>query len=86
MEHFDAKKALELIEKEKITIPAVVPTQLAMMLNHPDFDKYDLTSVRVMYSGGAPMPTELARAIVERAMRHSYEMVFPSGSGIPWER
>ena len=63
MEHFDAKRALELIEKEKITIPAVVPTQLAMMLNHPDFDQYDLTSVRVMYSGGAPMPTELAREI-----------------------
>ena len=63
MEHFGAKKALELIEKEKITIPAVVPTQLAMMLNEPDFDRYDLTSVRVMYSGGAPMPTELAREI-----------------------
>lgn len=66
MEHFDAKSALELIEKEKITLPAVVPTQLAMMLNDPDFDKYDLSSVRVIYSGGAPMPTELAREIESR--------------------
>ena len=63
MEHFGAKRALELIEKEKITLPAVVPTQLAMMLNDPDFDKYDLSSVRVIYSGGAPMATELAREI-----------------------
>ena len=63
MEHFDAKRALELIEKEKITLPAVVPAQLAMMLNHPDFDKHDLTSVRVIYSGGAPMPMELAREL-----------------------
>ena len=63
MEHFGGKRALELIEKEKITLPAVVPTQLAMMLNDPDFDKYDLSSVRVIYSGGAPMPTELAREI-----------------------
>ncbi len=66
MEHFDAKKALELIEKEKITLPAVVPTQLAMMLNHPDFDQYDLSSVRLIYSGGAPMPAELAREIERR--------------------
>ena len=61
--HFDAKLALELIEKEKITLPAVVPAQLAMMLNHPDFEKYDLTSVRVIYSGGAPMSVEMAREL-----------------------
>lgn len=66
MEHFDAKRALELIEKEKITLPAVVPAQLAMMLNHPDFDKHDLTSVRVIYSGGAPMPMELARELEKK--------------------
>ncbi len=63
MEHFDAKRALELIEREKITIPAVVPTQLAMMLNHPDFEKHDLSSVRVIYSGGSPMAMELAREV-----------------------
>jgi len=63
MEHFDPKKALELIEEEKITIPAVVPTQLAMMLNHPDFSKHNLSSVRVIHSTGAPLPMELAKEV-----------------------
>ncbi len=66
MEHFEAKRALDLIEKEKITIPAVVPTQLAMMLNHPDFEKHDLSSVRVIYSGGSPMATEMAEEVEKK--------------------
>ena len=66
MEHFDAGKALQLIEKERVTIAAVVPTQLIMMLESPDFENYDLSSLRVLNTTGAPLPFQVAEQAEER--------------------
>jgi long-chain acyl-CoA synthetase len=56
LEKFDAQQALEAIERHKVTIMDGVPTMYLYMLAHPDFDKYDLSSMRVAVVGGQAMP------------------------------
>ncbi len=73
---FDPKATMELIEKERITNIIVVPTHLTAMLDHPDFNKYDLSSLRRIYYAGSPMPTELLR----RGMK-AFGSVFFQGYG-----
>ncbi|MDP2643862.1 MAG: AMP-binding protein [Desulfobacterales bacterium] len=66
LEHFTPKTALAFIEKEKITVTPLVPTQLAMMIREPDFENYDLTSLRLVLTMGAPLPYELAVEVEEK--------------------
>ncbi|MDP2646486.1 MAG: AMP-binding protein, partial [Desulfobacterales bacterium] len=58
MEHFDAEEALRLVEREGITLIGSAPAILTMMVRHPNFDKYDMSSLRLVESGGAPLPYE----------------------------
>ncbi len=58
--HFTAEEALRLIETERVTVMAVVPAQLVMMLQAPTFDRYDLSSLRAIQCGGAYLPYEVA--------------------------
>jgi acyl-CoA synthetase len=66
MERFNASKALELIERERVTVLCAVSTQFVLMLNDPDLDRYDLTSLRVMFTGGEMIPYERARDFERR--------------------
>lgn len=65
MHHFDAGKALAIIEREKITTFGGVPTIAMQILDHPDFASFDTSSVRSVSYGGAPSPPELVRRIRE---------------------
>jgi len=56
MPKWDASEALRLIEKEKITYFVGVPTMSLELMNHPDRDKYDLSSLTDITGGGAPRP------------------------------
>ena len=58
---WDAQEAMKRIEKFKITEFRGVPTMYIQLLNHPDADKYDLSSLRTCICGSAPMPLEVAR-------------------------
>jgi len=58
---FDPLTVLELTERERVTQWHMVPTMLVALLNHPDFSKYDLSSVREVVVGGAPTNTALVR-------------------------
>jgi long-chain acyl-CoA synthetase len=53
---WDAGEALKLIEQEKITYFVGVPTMSLELMNHPDRDKYDLSSLKDITAGGAPRP------------------------------
>jgi fatty-acyl-CoA synthase len=64
MDVFEPEEALRLIEKEKISILYGVPTMFVMMLNHPDFKIYDLSTLRTGYLSGATCPPELVKAII----------------------
>jgi len=63
MHHFDAGKALSLIEVERITGIGGVPTIAMQILDHPDFSKFDTSSVKSVSYGGAPAPPELVKRI-----------------------
>jgi acyl-CoA synthetase (AMP-forming)/AMP-acid ligase II len=53
---FDAKSWMELVEKEKVNRAMMVPTMLKQMMDHPDFAKSNLKSLKVITYGAAPMP------------------------------
>ncbi len=63
MRHFDAGRALALIARERITTIGGVPTIVLQLLAHPDFKKFDLSSVRSVSYGGAPVPEDLPARI-----------------------
>jgi acyl-CoA synthetase (AMP-forming)/AMP-acid ligase II len=56
MPKWDPGEALRLIEKEKITYFVGVPTMSLELMQHPDRDKYDLSSLTDIAAGGAPRP------------------------------
>lgn len=58
---FDAAAALELVERERITMFPGPPTVYQMLLDHPDCPTRDISSVRVAVTGGADIPVELIR-------------------------
>ncbi|MBM3659383.1 MAG: acyl--CoA ligase [Actinobacteria bacterium] len=60
MERWSARATLELVARERMTNVGGVPTQLALMLRDPDFDGFDLASVRSIVVGGAPITPGLA--------------------------
>jgi long-chain acyl-CoA synthetase len=70
MYKWDAGEALEIIQREKISVIGGVPAIAWQVLEHPDRDKYDLSSILAVSYGGAPSAPELV-ATIKRA--------FPSG-------
>jgi acyl-CoA synthetase len=65
MERFDTALALELIERERVTVLCAVSTQFRMLLADPALRERDLSSLRLMYTGGEMIPFEPARAFEE---------------------
>jgi long-chain acyl-CoA synthetase len=63
---FSPDKALELIQRDRVTLFAGVPTMYFAILHFPEADRYDLSSVRYCMSGGAAMPVEVMRAFEDR--------------------
>ena len=63
MKKWDTGEALKLIDNEKITDITGVPTQTWELLNHPDRDSYDLSSLRTLGGGGGPRPAEHVKAL-----------------------
>jgi acyl-CoA synthetase (AMP-forming)/AMP-acid ligase II len=61
LKFFDAAAALQAIQDEKATHMDIVPTHLAAMLNLPDLDKYDISSLQFLWYGASPMPLEILK-------------------------
>lgn len=66
MTGFDADTALELIERHRVTVLAAVSTQFIMMLNSAKLDGRDLSSLRVLFTGGEAVPRDRASAFEAR--------------------
>ena len=71
MHRWEAGRALELIEREAIASFGGVPTMVMQVLDHPDFETRDTSSIRTIGYGGAPAPPELVRRVKAQ---------FPGGS------
>ncbi|MCI7505573.1 MAG: AMP-binding protein [Coriobacteriaceae bacterium] len=66
VEDFDAGLVLQAIHKERATSVYGVPTMYINELNHPDFDRFDLTSLRTGIMAGSSCPPVLMREVVEK--------------------
>jgi len=63
---FDPRGTLSLIQNEKITFAFFVPTQYVMMLQVPDFDYYDLSSLKMLLCAAAPLAETVKKRIIEK--------------------
>ncbi|CAK9310325.1 unnamed protein product [Citrullus colocynthis] len=63
MQKFEIISLLQLIEKYKISIMPIVPPILLAIAKSSEFEQYDVSSVRVLKSGGAPLGKELEDAV-----------------------
>jgi fatty-acyl-CoA synthase len=80
---FNPKEVLELIEKEEITHTIFVPSMLIDILNYPEVDKYDLSSIERIECSGAPVPRELIKKTREKlgiSLMNAYGL--SEGSGL----
>lgn len=66
MADFDAAALIRLIEAERVTVLCAVTTQFIMMLNSPVFDDHDLSSLRLMFTGGEAIPYQRASEFEDR--------------------
>src|SRR4029453_5694703 len=58
---FDPGKALEVIQRDRVTVFEGVPTMYVALLNHPGRGEFDVGSLRLCVSGGAALPVEVLR-------------------------
>ncbi len=63
-EAFDPSDSLEALHNENCTAVHGVPTMFLAIVNHPDFGKYNLKSLRTGIMAGAPCPIELMKRVV----------------------
>ncbi len=62
---FEPEAWLEAVQRERVTHAFVVPTMLKRLMDHPSFERYDLSSLQLLTYGAAPMPYEVVRRAVD---------------------
>ena len=62
---FEPEKAMQLIQDEKISVWATVPTMVWRVVEHPDRHNYDLSTIGTVAYGGSPSAAELQRRVQE---------------------
>jgi fatty-acyl-CoA synthase len=77
VESFDARKVLETVERERCTALYGVPTMFMAELEDPEFDRFDLTSLRTGVMAGALCPEPLMRKVIDKM--HLPEMTIAYG-------
>ena len=65
-EGFDPLAVLQAIEQERCTGLHGVPTMFIAQLEHPEFDRFDLSSLRTGLMAGSPCPIEVMRKVIDR--------------------
>lgn len=78
LKQFDTKEVLKTIQNEKATSCLMIPTMLNFLLNDPDFDQFDTSSMTKIFYGGGPMPV----ALLEKALALMKDAQFTQGYGL----
>lgn len=73
---FDPATTLQIIQDERATHIELVPTHLVAMLNLPDLNKYDVSSMKLIWYAASPMPLE----VIKKAMK-VFGPIFSQGYG-----
>ena len=66
MPRFSADQAISLLERHRVTVLAAVTTQFIMMVNSPALERHDLSSLRLLFTGGEAVPYPRAAAFEDR--------------------
>jgi long-chain acyl-CoA synthetase len=74
---FEPQKALEIIQRDRVTTFAGVPTMYFYLLNFPSAEQYDVSSLKFCCSGGSAMPVE-----VMHAFNKKYNVTIMEGYGL----
>ncbi|KAK4546171.1 hypothetical protein LTR36_002308 [Oleoguttula mirabilis] len=90
MPKFDIESWCRIVQEHKITFAYVVPPVVLLVCRHPCVDKYDLSSLRMMNSGAAPLTRELVDAVYKRIkipVKQGYGLseTSPTTHTQPWE-
>ena len=75
-ESFDPAVTLAAVSSERCTALYGVPTMFVAILDVPDFESYDLSTLRTGMIGGAPCPIELMHKIMQRMNMREVEVVY----------
>jgi long-chain acyl-CoA synthetase len=62
---FEPVKALETIQRHRVTVFCGVPTMYAVLLTNPELGRFDLTSIRVCISGASPLPPQVQKKFMD---------------------
>ncbi len=62
---FDAIEWMGLVQKEKVSRAMMVPTMLKLLIENPRFKEFDLSSLKVITYGAAPMPLEVIKKAIQ---------------------
>jgi acyl-CoA synthetase (AMP-forming)/AMP-acid ligase II len=77
MPRFDLEQFLSLIQKYRVTLSHIVPPIVLQLAQNPVIDKYDLSSLKMIFSGAAPLGVDLSRECMKRVgcgIRQGYGM------------
>jgi acyl-CoA synthetase (AMP-forming)/AMP-acid ligase II len=66
MKKFDARRFLEEAERRRATHAMLVPVQYRRLMDHPDFDSFDLSAFRLKFSTSAPFAADLKAEVLRR--------------------
>jgi acyl-CoA synthetase (AMP-forming)/AMP-acid ligase II len=66
MPRFDLEQCLDAMQRHRISFANVVPPIVLALAKHPIVDNYDLSALRTVFSGAAPLGTEVAQAVATR--------------------
>ncbi|MEO8298555.1 MAG: long-chain fatty acid--CoA ligase [Burkholderiales bacterium] len=75
---FTPEGLMELVQRERVTDTLLIPTMIQMVLDHPKFAEYDMSSLRTMIYGGSP----IAETILDRATQAWPQMGLMQGYGM----
>ena len=73
---FEPAAWMQLVEHHRISRAMLVPTMMRAVVEHPDFDRYDLSSLRFITYGAAAMPVDVLEKAIERFPNASFINAF----------
>jgi 2,3-dihydroxybenzoate-AMP ligase/mycobactin salicyl-AMP ligase len=74
------REILEVIEKEKVTMTILAVAQVQQIVDFPELDQYDVSSLRVIATGGSSMPPEVIRKVYDK-LKCKFYNVYGSSEG-----
>ena len=73
---FDPLNAMQAIQEHNITNTVFVPTMVNMLINHDDFEQYDLSSLKTCVYGGSPMPEALIQVAIDKLPSWNFFQIY----------